>query len=484
MIQSSVRRFAAGLLSPLLLFHFTLPCIAGPENKQAEFVASAVASTLRKAEQVFGFSGIVLAEYRGEILAVIAVGSRDGNAEHPITEDTLFELGSVTKSFTAATCLVLEQQGKLTIDDSISLHLPGVPESCRPIEVQHLLRHTSGIPGTNYGPYSNDIELLTPIFLKGGPTSPPGTKFEYWNQGYALLSAVIEKSSGKTYTDTVRELVFQPAGMTTACFTGDTIADAKHVAIGQSETGKDRSALEPPYGDFYGLQYRGMGGVVANVRDLHKFIQTIRSAQFLDEARREKLLTTGPTDYAIGWKVKYVGDAQQRVFHSGAVRGFLTSVTWYPGEDSSLIIMANSDNKRSFIEVEQALVTILERQLLRTPQDQQFTAEERKTLAGTFSGKIPNGRTLTISITESDSDKLDVSIDWGGGLKSQGVLAKRGKNQFSHLDVTGSVVPLETHSADGKPVDRISMFDASFNRNQQSVPSECRAQNETTKAEQ
>lgn len=465
MIQSNARLLDVRLLSLLLLFHFTLPCIGGPQNKKAEFVASAVASTLKEADRVLGFSGIVLAEIKGEIVAVIAVGSRDGNPEHPITDETLFELGSVTKSFTAATCLILEQQGKLNIDDSIKLHLPSVPQNCWPIEVQHLLRHTSGIPGTNYGPYSNDIELLTPIYLKGGPKSPPGTKFEYWNQGYSLLSAVIEKSSGKTYTDTIRELVFQPAGMTAACFTGDAIADTKHVAIGQSESGEDRSALEPPYGDFYGLQYQGMGGVVANVRDLHKFVQTIRSAQFLDEARRKKLLTTGPTDYAIGWKVKYVGDAQQRVFHSGAVRGFLTSVTWYPGEDSSLIIMSNSDNKRVFVEVEQALVTILERQLLRTPQDQQFTAEECRTLAGTFSGKIPNGQTLTISITKSDSDKLEVSIDWGGGLKSHGVLAKRGKNRFSHLDVTGSIVPLETHSTNGKPVDRISMFDANFNRN-------------------
>lgn len=465
MIQSSRWLFGVILLSLWLIFHITLPCIGGPQNKKAEFVASAVASTLQEAKRLFGFSGIVLAEVKGEIVAVIAVGSRDGNADHPITDETLFELGSLTKSFTAATCLVLEQHGKLTVDDSISLHLPGVPENCRPIEVQHLLRHTSGIPGTNYGPYSNDIELLTPIYLKGGPKSPPGTKFEYWNQGYALLSAVIEKSSGKAYTDTVRELIFQPAGMTTACFTGETIANTKHVAIGQSETGEDRSALEPPYGDFYGFQYRGMGGVVANVRDLHKFVKTIRSDQFLDEARRKKLLTTGPTDYAIGWKVKSIGDGQQRVFHSGAVRGFLTSVIWYPGEDSSLIIMCNSDNKRSFLEVEQALVTILERQLLRTPQNQQFTAAERKNLAGTFSGKIANGRNLTISITESDSDKLDVSIDWGGGLKTQGVLAKRGKNQFSHLDITGSEVPLETHSTDDQPVDRISMFDANFNRN-------------------
>jgi len=465
MLRSNARLTAIRAMSLLLLFHFTLPCFADPQDKKAEFVASAVASTLKEAERLFGFSGIVLAEVKGEIVAVIAVGSRDGNAEHPITDETLFELGSVTKSFTAATCLVLEQQGKLATDDSISFYLPGVPENCRAIELQHLLRHTSGIPGTNYGPYSNDIEFLTPIYLKDGPKAPPGTKFEYWNQGYALLSAVIEKSSGKTYTETVRELVFQPAGMTAACFTGDTIADTKHVAIGQSETGEDRSALEPPYGDFYGLQYRGMGGVVANVRDLHKFVQTIRSDQFLDEARRKKLLTTGPTDYAIGWKVKPFGDAQQRVFHSGAIRGFLTSVTWYPGEDSSLIIMCNSDNKRPFLEVEQVLVTILERQLLRIPAEQQFTADERQSLAGVFSGKIPDGRTLKISITESGDKKLDVSIDWGSGQKSQGVLAKRGKNQFSHLDITGSVVPLETLSADDKPVDRISMFDTIFNRN-------------------
>lgn len=465
MLRPKPRLLAVRTLSLLLHLLCTLPCFSGPQEEKAKYIASAVASTLKEAERLFGFSGIVLVEFRGEVVAVIAVGSRDGKVDHPITEQTLFELGSVSKSITAATCLVLEQQGKLATDDSISVYLPGVPENCRAIEVQHLLRHTSGIPGTNYGPYSNDIEQLTPIYLNGGPKLPPGTHFEYWNQGYALLSAVIEKSSCKDYTDTVRELIFRPAGMTTACFTGDTITDTEHVAIGQSETGKVRSALEPPYGNFFGLQYRGMGGVVANVRDLHKFVQLIRSDRFLDEARRKKLLTTGPTDYAIGWKIKPFGDGQQRVFHLGAIRGFLTSVSWYPEDESSLIIMSNSDNKRPFLEVEQALVTILEHQLLHVPPEQQFTAEERKTLAGEFSGKIPDGRTLKISINESGGNKLEVSIDWGSGQKSQGVLAKRGKNQFSHLDVTGSVVPLEMHSTDDKPVDRISMFDTFFNRN-------------------
>lgn len=133
-----------------------------------------------------------------------------------------------------------------------------------------------------------------------------------WNQGYVLLSAVIEKSRGKGYSDAVRELVFQPAGMTRACFTGDTVTEADHVAVGRSEVGENRSALEPPYGNFFGLQYRGMGGVVTNVRDLHRFVKMIRSERFLDEGRRKKLLTTGPTDYAVGWKIKQIGDGRQR----------------------------------------------------------------------------------------------------------------------------------------------------------------------------
>ena len=125
--------------------------------------------------------------------------------------------------------LRLVQQGKLSLDDSISQHLPDVPEDCRLITVRHLLQHTSGIPGTNSAGGGDDIRKVLPLFLRGGPRHPPGTHWEYWNQGYALLSEIIANASGKDYTTYCKQELFEPAGLLATRFTGDAAPEGATV---------------------------------------------------------------------------------------------------------------------------------------------------------------------------------------------------------------------------------------------------------------
>jgi len=134
-----------------------------------------------------GFSGSVLAARKGAVIAAVAVGSADVDAQIPNTPATLFEIASATKQFTAAAVLRLVQEGRLALDDPISKHLPGVPENCRAITVRHLLQHTSGIPGTNAAGGGDDIAKVLPLFLRGGPRHPPGTHWEYWNSRLRAL---------------------------------------------------------------------------------------------------------------------------------------------------------------------------------------------------------------------------------------------------------------------------------------------------------
>lgn len=423
-------------------------------------VGESIARLIREAGSKKNFSGVVLAELRGEVVAVVSVGFRDGEAARKNDAATLFELASATKPITAVTCLLLEQERKLSLDDPLNKHLPGIPENCREITLLHLLQNTSGIPGTNYGPYSNEIAEVIPRFLNGGPQKPPGTHFEYWNQGWALSSEVIARTGGSDYLQTTRELCFKQAGMNTACFTGDDPAGRANVAVGTSTTGPKRSALEPPYGDFYGLQYRGMGGVVANVTDVLHFIRAIRGTELLSEASRKRMLTVGQDNYATGWFVENVSDQQRRVYHGGGVRGFLSSVSWYPEDECSLVILSNSDDQVPFFAVEAGVRSILEKAFVQIPES--FSAESQQAIAGTYTGTIRNGRNLVIAVS-SDGTRLVVDIDWGNNLRSKGLLMKGVEDQIFFVDATQKKIPMSA-KVNGGFCKEIRMFDAEFKR--------------------
>lgn len=309
-------------------------------------VGSQIAAFVTSAEK-HGFAGCVLAAKDGEIVTAVCSGSADLEDAMPNSPLTLFEIASVTKQFTATAVMRLVQDGKLHLDDSIAKHLPegSVPENCAAITIEHLLRHTSGIPGTNSEGGGDDIEAVLPSFLRGGPQHQPGTQFQYWNQGYAILTEIISRAAGMSYMEYCKQALFEPAGMNATMFTGDDAPDDLVVAIGKSSRGTPRSALEHPYGS-YGFQYRGMGGVVTNAQDLWKWDRALHEDAILSKESKEQLFTPGPGGYALGWFVRSHGDPnEQKVMHQhgGGVRGFVCDMRRYPHEDAFLVVLANND---------------------------------------------------------------------------------------------------------------------------------------------
>lgn len=315
-----------------------------------------IARFVQRAEAM-GFSGSVLAARNGKVIAAVGVGHADLEMQQPNTPATLFEVASVTKQFTAAAVMRLVAEGKLNLDDSIAAHLPNVPEDCHSITVEHLLRHTSGIPGTNSQGGGDDIEAVLGPFLRGGPAHEPGTRWEYWNQGYALLTEIIKSASGAAYTEFCRDSLFEPAGMRVTRFTGDDPPEGALAAVGTSAYGPPRSALEHPYGS-YGFQYRGMGGVVTNVWDFWRWDRALHGNDLLDAQAKSTLFQPGLNDYALGWFVRT--DAAGRVVqsHGGAVRGFVCEVRRYPNEDALLVVLCNRDSA-PLRQIVPALETIL-----------------------------------------------------------------------------------------------------------------------------
>jgi len=294
-----------------------------------------------KLQQV-GFSGCVLVAHEGEIILARSEGFEDSAKRNRIRPDTLFEIASVTKSFTATAAIILAQQGKLDLGASIADYLPAVPDESKKITVLDLLRHQSGISATNYGDTSKDLDTAVKTMLAGGPKHEPGTKFEYWNQGYILLSEIIARAAGKPYPEFVREAIFQPCGMTGTCFTGDDAPKGFRDSTGVSANGRPRSCLEHPYGKMQ-LVYQGTGGIVSNVTDMWKFHKSLQGNELLEEPFKKRMHEKGVAQYACGWYATSATNGDVKFSHSGKVRGFHCQFVRFPTSDSCIVILANND---------------------------------------------------------------------------------------------------------------------------------------------
>jgi CubicO group peptidase (beta-lactamase class C family) len=406
-----------------------------------------------------GFNGAVLAARRGQVVAALGVGSADLAGKVPNTPDTLFEIGSATKQFTAAAAMRLVELGKLRLDDSIASHLPRVPEDCRSITVQHLLQHTSGVPGTNSTGGGDDLKTVLPLFLRGGPRHRPGTHWEYWNQGYALLSEIIARASGVDYTVFCKRALFIPAGMAATRFTGDAAPSGLTVAVGRSSIGPPRSALEHPYGS-YGFQYRGMGGVVTSVRDLWRWDRALAGTRVLGAKAKEKLFEPGLADYALGWFVRKDARGRSVQSHGGSVRGFVCELRRYPGEDGCLFVLCNRDD----VPVQQ-VARALESLLLGDPLPgvEPPRALDAK-LARAVSGRYQE-ETGTTLLLEIDGKVIRAVIHWSPprGPVTRAVLGLGAHGEVVLYEWTAATEVDVTRNGD-EPVSRISILGRHFTR--------------------
>ena len=373
-----------------------------------------IVATVRNLEAI-GFSGAVLAAKDGKVVAAVAVGSADIKKKTSNTPATLFEIASTTKQFTGAAVMRLVQEGKLKLDHPIHLYIKNVPEDCTMISVRQLLQHTSGVSAKNSAGRGPDIGVVLPYFFAGGPKHKPGTHFEYWNQGYAILSEIIAVASGSSYTDYCKAQLFGPAGMTATCFTGDAAPNLPGVTVatGRSSYGAPRSALAHPYGNEYGFQYRGMGGVVSNVWDLWRWDRALRETKggsILEAAAQAELFEPGLENYALGWYVTKDGRGKTVQAHSGSVRGFVADFRRLPDDDGCVIVLCNQFGAGAKQIADRVQNVLLGNDAglpeLPSPLSEELAAE----LAGRYTDQ--KGNRL---IVKRDGRAVKATVEWQGG---------------------------------------------------------------------
>lgn len=304
------------------------------------------------------FWGAALVAKDGRVLLAEGYGL-EGESLRPITADSLFDLASVSKQFTAAAILRLEMQGKLSTADPVSVHLPNAGEAADRITLHHLLTHTSGISDRDALQRLDfaDRDEAVRLFFASPAAAPPGAEFEYCNAGYIVLAAVIESVTGRPFQQHLREEIFLPAGMAdTAFIDGEGLDPARQTAriVGPWHAPARRGELfQEPWG--WGL--RGAGGVVSTLNDLVKWDRALAGETLLDAAAKEKLHTPALGGYACGWMVSETDRGTRKATHAGGTRGYRCILTRYPDEGVLIAVITNESGDPG--RIEQLLTDVL-----------------------------------------------------------------------------------------------------------------------------
>lgn len=211
----------------ILLLSVTLSGTEGARTQEPNAAVEALFAEYTKP----GSPGCALGIYRdGKIVYAKGYGLANIEENVPITPQAVFDIGSTSKQFTAASILLLEQQGKLSIDDDVRKYVPEVPHYGQKITIRNLLNHTSGLrdyltlmdlAGVNTDGVTTDDDALAVIARQKALNFSPGSEYLYSNSGFFLLSLIVSRASGKTLREFAAENIFQPLGMTRATYRDD-----------------------------------------------------------------------------------------------------------------------------------------------------------------------------------------------------------------------------------------------------------------------
>ncbi len=372
---------AAGLFSPLAARAVAAAPAAG---------APSPAETWLERLAGRGFSGAVLAIDDGEVVIDRAFGLADVEAHKPMPLDSIFDVGSITKQFTAAAILALDQDKKLAVSDLLSKYVGPVPADKAGITLEHLLTHSAGFPGEigrdeDYIGADDYVKLALAAKLD----FEPGSSYSYSNVGFALLGIVVEKVTGKGYEAFLRERFFEPLGMKD---TGYVLPEPARARIACCYRNGERWGLPIDknwHADGPGWHLRGNGGMLTTLADMRRWIESLDQAKVLDETHCEELFVPrisegGDTFYGYGWSVFSSPLGGQIRTHNGG-NGVLSADLWWHPQKSRLVFVTSTRSEWVADHVREGIIDFLNGQSRPLPSpSRQVDPSESAAAHGTY----------------------------------------------------------------------------------------------------
>ena len=307
-----------------------------------------------------GFNGVVLIAQRGQVIYKKAFGYSRIKTKDSLKINSVFQLSSSSKTLTAAAIMLLVEQGKLKLTDSIQQYLPQFPY--HHITIKMLLTHRSGLSNYVYDcePYCekpnlyngcvfNNKSMLEILTLKKPPIYyQPNKKFEYCNTNYALLPLIIEKITGMSFADYMLKNIFKPLGMNdTWVHNAKTDSIHKNVTIGHNGSGTIEKTV-------FADDVVGDKGIYSTVDDMFKWDQALYSDKLLKKATIDESFVgysnehKGTRNYGYGWRMIDNGKGNKIVYHNGWWHGYNSEFFRRLNDQTTIIILSNKDNRMAY----------------------------------------------------------------------------------------------------------------------------------------
>jgi CubicO group peptidase (beta-lactamase class C family) len=358
------------------------------------------------------FMGSVLVARAGTVL--LSAGYGMANLEHdvPNTPQTKFRLGSITKQFTAAAILQLQERGLLAVHAPISTYLPNYPNGNQ-ITIHHLLNHTAGIPNFNdVDGFEETTKMNVSLddLIARFNTKPlefsPGERYCYTNSGYVVLTKIIETVSNRSYSDYLQHQILEPLEMVNSGYDRQE-AILPHRASGYIFTGEAYQNA-----DFVNMSWpSGAGGMYSTTEDLYKWERGLYTNAILTESSREMMFTPKVTilegEDGKGAYHGYGGIicthyGRTLSYHGGEINGFSTRIARYPDEQVSIIVLTNIESPTApapVVLIANALAAILFGEPYAAPKQRQ-AIELDSALYDTYVGQYELEPGWVMSVTK------------------------------------------------------------------------------------
>lgn len=303
------------------------------------------------------FSGVVLVAKDGRPIFKNAYGLANREFNVPNQESTKFNVASMGKMFTGVAVAQLAEQGRLSFDDLVGKHLPDYPrEVAGQVTIHHLLTHTSGM-GSYWKPEFHEanharfrtIRDYFPLFVNDPLTFKPGEKWGYSNAGFMVLGAIIEKVSGRSYFDYVKEQVFRRADMSdTDYYEADRVTP--NIATGYTKQNRYLQGSQDWTSNIFISPVKGgpAGGCYSTLQDLLRFATALRTHRLLNQQYTD-LVLTGKVEYRPSAKYAYgfaneIVDGERLIFHDGGANGVSAEFDMYSERGYTVIVLSNYDH--------------------------------------------------------------------------------------------------------------------------------------------